>query len=311
MLPTLTFVCYAQQIKELPLTSETLGSLDRQPEVYWHDKDLNLDIDTSTSDWSVVVTHSNGTVDHVPLPREIGLIDAVHRSAQNRAVILTEIGSGAREVVVIQTDPAKLLEKFWSSKPVSLSPDNRYVLFVRFYPMHGGEGYDDQYRLYDVLGTRSTNWPDRPAQDAPPNMPTNYDETLAGVPVYPLKAGELGRMNTFVPEGQEHLKASDFIWTADSSKVVFADVQGNIISLVVVTMPKAANSKPQTTVYPLVGDENVCPESNVGECDSSNVLSLAWDGDSVKAALLFRPNNAKDNEKDVTVPLSKFVPAGK
>ena len=301
-------VCAAQEVKEYPLNSGLAG---KQPEVYWHGTDLSLDIDASTKDWNVVVTHRDRNIDHISLPREIDQVDVVRGAPQNRAIVIAEIGSGAYEVVVMQTDPAKLLDKFLASKAVSLSPDNRYVLFVRFYPMHGGEGYDDQYRLYDVQGNRSTNWPNRPAQDVRPNMPANYDETLAGVPVYPVKVGELGRMNTFVPEGHEHLEASDFNWTTDSSKVAFADVQGNVISLVVVTVPTAEKRKPQTAIYPLVGLENVCGNPDEGEgCNNQNVRSIAWDDDSIGVALLLRPQRGKDIEKNVTIPLSSFVPAG-
>src|ERR1035438_4901749 len=104
------------------------------------------------------------------------------------------MSAGAHFVGVIGTNPVKLLDHFWTSGEPALSPDNHYVIFDRFYPAHGADNYDDQYRLYDVLGTRASNWPERPAQDGPPAEPINYDDTLAGVPVYSLKVGEeIGR----------------------------------------------------------------------------------------------------------------------
>jgi hypothetical protein len=308
MLLTPSVLCCAQQVKELPTNHGITG---KQPDIYWHDADISLDLDASTKDWSVVVQQGTNPVERAPLPDLLEQVYAIHRAAPNRAVLLADLSAGAKFIGIIGTSPAKLLDSFWSSAGPSLSPDNRYVLFVRFYPMHGADNYEDQYRLYDVLGTRASNWPERPAQDGPPTEPINYDSTLAGVPVYPLKAGELGRENTNIEDGQVHQRASEFIWSADSSKVVFADVQGGVISLVVVSMPTAAGGKPQTVVYPLAGTENVCLGTSEAECNIFNVRSLAWDGESIRAALMIRPNHAKAIEKDLTIPLSKFVLVGK
>ena len=308
MFLTLSVPCCAQQVKELP---KDHGITGKQPEIYWHDADISLDLDASTKDWSVVVQRGSNPAERAPLPDLLEQVYAIHRAAPNHAVLLADLSAGAKFVGVIGLSPAKMLDSFWSSADPSLSPNNRYVLFVRFYPMHGADNYDDQYRLYDVLGTRASNWPNRPAQDGPPNMPANYDDTLAGVPVYPLKTGELGRENTNIEDGQVHQRASQFIWAADSSKVVFADAQGGVISLVVVSVPTVLGSNPQTMVYPLAGTENVCPGPSEAECNIFNVRSLAWDGESIRAALMIRPNHAKAIEKDLTIPLSKFVPAGK
>jgi hypothetical protein len=76
-------------------------------------------------------------------------------------------------------------------------------------------------------------------------------------------------------------------------------------------MPTAAGGKPQTVVYPLAGTENVCLGTSEAECNIFNVRSLAWDGESIRAALMIRPNHAKAIEKDLTIPLSKFVLVGK
>lgn len=308
MLLTLSVMCHAQKVKELPTDHGITG---KQPEIHWHDNDIQFDLDASTEHWIILIRKNSSEAGRVPLPDTIAQVYAIHRAASNRAVILADASAGAHYVAVIGTDPAKLLDSFYTAGRISLSPDNRYVLFIRLYPMHGADNYDDQYRLYNVLGTRASNWPDRPAQDGPPNLPANYDDTLAGVPVYSLKAGELGRENTNVEEGQVHLSASDFIWTADSSKVVFADAQAGVLSLVVVTMPTTAGGKPQTSVYPLVGDENACLGTEEGDCWSRNVHSLAWDGDNVKAALKIWPQDGKAIDMDLTIPLSKFVPAGK
>ncbi|MGD0831585.1 MAG: hypothetical protein ABR907_11610 [Terracidiphilus sp.] len=305
----------AQQVKEYSWKDKPIyvgaPPTFKQPEIYWHDSDMSFDLDASSDDWSVLVKQGNTPAERVPLPAILEQVNAIHRAAPNRAVLLADLSAGARFVGIIGTSPAKLLDSFWSSAAPSLSPDNRYVLFIRFFPMHGADNYDYQYRLYDVLGTRALNWPDRPAHDAPPNSPTNFDDTLAGVPVYSLKPGELGRQNTNIEEGEVHQSASDFIWTADSSKVVFADAQAGVISLVVVSMPTVAGGKPHTSVYPLAGSENVCLNTSEAACYNRNVRSLAWDGDNIKVALKMWPQHGKAIDVDLTIPLSKFVPASK
>lgn len=303
--------CHAQQVKEFSRDEEPPkagpGAVIKQTEVYWHNSNFRLDLDASGKSWSVLVQPNSGSVDRVQLPYVITYVDAIHLAAPHRAVLLAELSAGARYVGIIAIKPAQMIDSFWTSGRLALSPNNRYVLFVRFYPAHGADNYDDQYRLYDVLGTRSSNWPKRPAQDAPPTEPVNYDESLAGMPVYPLKADEVNRENTNVPDGQEHQSASEFHWSDDSSKVLFADVQGRIITLVVVYPSMGGKGETRTLVHSLVGPENVC--LNDGGCDFGSIRSLNWNGESVTADLLVRPATGETSEMSLTIPLSKFVAA--
>jgi hypothetical protein len=308
LLLPLSVPCYAQQVKELPSDHGITG---KQPDVYWHDADIHFDLDASTKDWGVVVQQGSNPAERVPLPDYLDQVYAIHRVAPNRALLLADLPAGAQFAGIIETPPARLIDSFWSAAKPSLSPDNRYILFVRFYPMHGADSYDDQYRLYDVLGTRASNWPERPAQDGPPTAPVSYDPTLAGIPVYPLKAGELGRENTNIEDGQAHERASEIIWSADSRKAVFADAQGGAMSLVVVTMPPGGGGKPQTAVHMLVGSENACQGLGKPLCDYRNVRSIAWDGDNVIVALRIWPQQGKTIDVDLTIPQSKFLPASK
>jgi hypothetical protein len=282
----------------------------KHPDVYWHDPDLRLDLDASKEPWRLLVQRNQGEVEKLPLNElDIWRVNAIHRAAPDRAVLMAELTAGAHLVGIIGTNPVKLLDQFWTAGRQALSPNNRYVIFVRFYPLHGADNYDDQYRLYDVLGTRASNWPKRPAGDGSPTEPINYDDTLAGVPIYSLKAGEVDRVNTNVPEGTEHEGGTDFLWSADSSKAVFSDSQAKVITLVLVTVPVGGKGGPITLVHPLIGSENICQDK--GECDATNVQSLTWNGDAVNVRVRFHPEHEKDREMNLTIPLSSFVPAPK
>jgi hypothetical protein len=292
----------AQEIKELPSDH---GIEAKQPQVYWHDANSRIDLDSSSKQWAVVIQRNSAPAERVLLPDYIEQVDSIRRSGNDRVVVLADLAAGAHYIGVIATDPAELLDQFWTSAPPGLSPDNRYVVFVRFYPMHGAEGYDDQYRLYDVLGSRAINWPGRPAQDAPAGEIINYDASKAGVPVYPLSAAEVGRDNTNVPEAEVHHLLSYFVWDTNSKRVMFADETNGRVSLVLVGVPSDPKQNPTTLTYALAGDQSPCSAA----CQSKNIGTLAWNGDSIMAQLLATPENAPDRKISLNLPISRFVAA--
>ena len=63
---------------------------------------------------------------------------------------------------------------------------------------------------------------------------------------------------------------------------------------------------PQTSIYTFTGADDVC--AGAASCDYNNVKSVAWNGNSVNVALIKANPRGKAIEKDLTVPLSKFVP---
>lgn len=291
----------AQQIKEIPSDH---GIEAKQPAVYWHDANSKFDLDSSTGQWAVVLQQDSAPPKRVPLPDILEQVDSIRPAGSDRIVVLADLAAGAHYVGLIRTDPAKLFDEFWTSAPPGLSPDNRWVLFVRFYPMHGAEGYDDQYRLYDVLGSRAVNWPGRPVQDAPTGEIISYDTTKAGMPVYPLSPAEAGRDNTNVPENEAHQALSSFIWDSDSKRVMFADEVGGRISLVIVNVPTDQNQQATTLSYELSGDQSPC----AGVCLPKNIGKLEWNGDAVKAQLLSTPTHAPDREINLNLLVSQFIP---
>jgi len=135
------------------------------------------------------------------------------------------------------------------------------------------------------------------------------DESYRGFPIYPRTADQLICLDPDDSEAEAHQMASTFVWDSDSSKAVFADVRDGIMSLVLVTIPTNIKDNPQTFIYPLVGEENVCAGATY--CGYNNVSSITFDGDSVKAALIIRPNPGKPIEKDLSIPLWQFVSIGK
>jgi hypothetical protein len=157
-----------------------------------------------------------------------------------------------------------------------------------------------------------------------------HRDLLGGIQVYPHQVTCLDLED----DDDDNTDVSDFIWATDSSKVVFADVKDGVISLILVKMPRSDsdkdhdkdkdgdhqgehyrdNDRPRTLTYSFVGAENVCgavgPQGPTG-CDNNNVRSIAWSGDSVKVALVQANPTGPAIVKNLTIPLSKFVPIGK
>jgi hypothetical protein len=300
------FVCapqsHAQEIKELPLGA---AISDKQPAIYWHDKDAQFDLDASANQWSIVIRQSDSPPTRVQLPGYINKVYSIRRAAANHLVVLAESGGGAYYVGVFSAATSSVLDEFSTSAAPGISLDNRYIILVRLYPMHGAGGYDDQYRLYDVLSNRAANWPHRPAKPAPEGEPENYDDSLAGVAVYPLDPAVRERDNTFVAEGLEHKLASRFVWDQESRRVIFADYSSGVLSLIMVAAPSGGERYPETSVYQVPANRNPCAEA----CLQKNIGKLEWLGNSVRVQLTTTPKNAPNRTSTLSVVVSSFIPA--
>jgi hypothetical protein len=292
---------HAQEIRELPSDSGISG---KQPAIYWHDKDAQFDLDSSTDRWTIDIKEGNKPLTKVTLPAYINQVYSIRRADASRIVVLAHASAGTYYVGILRTDASHVIDEFWTSAAPGISPDNRYILLVRFYPMHGAEGYDDQYRLYDVLNNQTANWPNRPAQAAPAGQPINYDASMAGVAVYPLDPSARERQNTFVAEGEEHARASLFVWDAESRRVVFGDYTGGALSFVIVAVPTSGERYPETSVYRVPTDQNPCSEV----CLPKNIGKLEWVGNTVTVQLTATPKNGPARVSHLSVPVTLFVP---
>ncbi len=291
----------AQEIGELP---SDRGISGKQAPIFWHDEDARFDLDASTNQWSVIIKERAKPSARVPLPGYINQFYSIRRASSTRVVVLAQGVSGAYYVGIVGVDTGVMIDEFLSSAEPKLSPNNRYIIFVRIYPMHGAEGYDDQYRLYDIMGDRSGNWPHRTAQPAPAGQPSNYDDSLAGVAVYPLDANEKERQNTFVEENESHKLVAPFVWDSKSERVVFGDYASGMLSFVVVTVPTSNGEPSETFAYKVPAGQNPCFEF----CLPKNIEYLRWLGSSVNVQLMSKKENVAARVSKLELPLSQFTP---
>jgi len=275
----------------------------RQPEVYWHGDDWRIDLLplTSTNE-TYKLKISSGSADEtrvVPLPDGYGQIRSILRNPDDKAIVIADISGTVASFCIVDLKLGQVIDQVAMYSP-SVSPDRRFVTFINGFPPHGSYAEDD-YRLYDTFKTPRENTCGFRANDLERR---DLDESYRGYEIYPLTP-KGNRCLEELPDGENHQRISNFVWSNDSSKVAFADALNGIITLVVARTPSGTADMPQTVVYPLTGLENVCEK----ECGNSNVRSLAWAGDQIQATLAYTPEAGPVVERELTIPLSKFVPA--
>lgn len=101
-----------------------------------------------------------------------------------------------------------------------VSPDGRYIAYVRFFPSHGAdENAEDRVRMYDLSGTASSN---RPLRSSDPPI------AEVGVPIYPILKDEASRGNMDLPDADVYSVVSSLHWKPDSSRVIFGVNHGDV-----------------------------------------------------------------------------------
>ncbi len=168
----------------------------------------------------------------IELPKAMEQVAQV-RIYKDRLAVQAWLGPDEQgEVAVFDLQTGQLVDDFLGYRPV-FSPDNRLVAFVKFYPAHFLQSYEDQEMLYDLDASAAQN---RPAYGAVVPSPDKRSMLHhAGLPLHPLAPRELGRQNAnLVDESAYHRKISEFAWSPDSRRVAFVDARDGAASLVVV-----------------------------------------------------------------------------
>jgi len=294
------------QVRSLTPSSGFYPSL--QPEVYWHDSDWKIDLVKPAAlgePYELSIRSSSGGGSLVKLPQEFEQINSILRAPANKAIVVEYNHTGSGGFAIVDLNGGKLLDEVGVEFSV-ISPNRRFILYQNWYP-NETESYENMYRLYDTLRTPTENTCGYQEND-PKHQQLNDD--LRGFQVYPQKPGQV--LCTDEDDSNDNV-GTNFTWSPDSSKIVFADVKSGMMSLILVTMPVGTSDLPKTSTYPLVGFENVCAGATdaAGQpyCDYHVIQSLGWNGDAVTATLHHQFGTPLD--LTLTIPVSKFIPIGK
>jgi hypothetical protein len=253
-----------------------------------------------TQAYSLAVRSAAGVSQIVTLPESFEQIESISASAGGKAIVVADLNGVSKAFAIIDLKLGKVIDEVGTFAP-KVSPNSRFILYDNWFPPHAESGTNEFYHLYDVLKDPNQNVCAYADNDPKHEF---LNDTMRGFQVYPQSAGQTSCIDG--DDGSDYNMGSHFTWSVDSSKIVFADVEGNSLSLILVTMPTSTTDLPRTSIYSLVGDEDVC--SSGKPCSDLNVSSLAWNGDNVSAVLITRPEKGPSIERNLTIPMSRFAP---
>ena len=136
------------------------------------------------------------------------------------------VNGSVYEIVLLNTRAFSAADRFFAYSP-SVSPDNRLIAFVTFYPPHFVEGTDDRYLIYDLGRT--------PEENRPKGIDTS-NHTDVGFPLLPGEDNRPGDNTGVAPQQQHHLIAQCFFWNSDSDRFAFADEYAGQLRLIVASI---------------------------------------------------------------------------
>jgi hypothetical protein len=221
---------------------------------------VSATMDRSTGDADLFLKSGDSTA-KINLPAVVNKIEEVCPLSDGRFVVFGHSGYSA-SVDIIDSTTATLIDDIWGFSP-AMSPNQRWLVYRKFYPRHTDEAVSDEYLLYDLTKT--------PAQNRPPGIALD-DHWDVGRAIFPLGQKNLAGDNIGVPENQQHsCRSESFLWAPDSRAVAFADsVQGKL-SIVLVGVDENGNT---TASVRTISIAEVCgPATHEGSLPSLDITA--------------------------------------
>lgn len=174
----------------------------------------------------------------IPIPGPLD-VEEVCPLPDGRLVVFGNMMTGKSFSIV---DPAKpsTIDTVWGYDPL-LSPDQKWIVFRKFFPRQTDEPASDEYLRYDLSRT--------PAQNRSPGVGLDWTEEV-GTAIYPLGWKNELADNIGAPEDQQHHHLSTFFWAPDSRALVFADVNQGKRSVVLITIDEKGATTASVSPFP-------------------------------------------------------------
>jgi hypothetical protein len=189
----------------------------KQIAVQTHRNGVDVRVIGTISALSLAISQKGAAERSVALPRIVSQVGSLVWSPEGRVVALGMVNSSLSVITVTDIGRAQIDDYFFGYDP-TLSPNGRYIAFVRFFPTHGISGVEDRARLYDLTQTAEWNRPVHRASDSA--------QMEVGIPMYPVIPNEGERSNIDRPDVDAWHRVSDFRWSTDSNRVAFGMLHG-------------------------------------------------------------------------------------
>ncbi len=164
----------------------------------------------------------------VELPSEFVEVNTLNLYKTNTLIITGMVNGNVGEVVLVDVGAGKVLDHFPCYTPV-VSPDTRWIAFIKFFPPHGISSAESHVMLYDLSLTPEQN---RPAH-------TKRDIATVGRVVFPPNTANLQGDNVDIPEPYHTVLSQSLFWNTGSTTFAFADFYKNVYSAVLISVPPA------------------------------------------------------------------------
>lgn len=257
-------------------------------------RDSEITVESKKVNNSLVLSiASKGGSSDVDLPPEVFELQGIRRY-DDRIIVIGDVGASVSRVMMVNVRDGVISDSFDAYNPV-VSPDGRFIAFVKFYPPHFVAGTEDHHMLYDMTKSAMANRPAGIGRD---------DRVDVGLNVYPGNGNKEGD-NIGVPDKLAHGSPSLIFWSPDSTKLAFAD-QATLLKLVLVNVPDAG-SAPGTSVMPLNRTAVCAAPLSANHCDAyldkvefqETGLEAHFSGGGTNGAI----------HRELTVKYTDFVPS--
>lgn len=206
------------------------------------------------------------------LSNETAQVDEIRLTPFGRLVVIGRVLANTSMVTLVDVRSGEVLDSFFCFSP-ALSPDGRFVSYVKVYPAHFTEGVSAQYVLYDFASKPQEN------RNGRVSLNNRIDVGLALFP--PGSKNEPGD-NLTVPLDKRHTMASDaFYWRRDNKTLLFAD-RANGENWIIVADLSAWPQPPVVRAVPLntldIVDMKMCQEFRNRAAEAFHIVGVRWLG---------------------------------
>lgn len=223
--------------------------------ISYHGRGLAITLVDGKKNLAIEVANGLQSAETVQLPSEVVQVNEIRAASNGRAVVVGMVNGSVYEVLILDIAPTTIADRFLAYFP-TVSPDGRFIAFVKFYPPHFVDGTEDHFLLYDTLRSPSEN---RTANAIPLS-----DHTNVGQPIYPRVPNRDGD-NVDVSGPKHHMMAQGFFWQSDSTRYAFAGDRDGEWSAFVVSVSRGM---PQVRSAPLNKTE-FCASLHKESCNAT------------------------------------------
>jgi len=231
----------------------------------------------------------------VKLPQEVFDVQKIERY-QDRIVVIGDIGASVSRVMAISVDTGVVTDSFDALYP-AVSPDGRFIAFIKFYPPHGATGTEDHLMMYDMTKGAVTNRPAGVRRD---------NRIDVGLNVYPGN-GNKENDNVGVPDSLSHQSPSLVSWSPDSTKLAFTDQTQEVLRLVLVRVAGADAGAAPSALTMIIDGTSVCA-APLPEKPCQAYLDQVKFGDNGLRAFFSGVGTQGSIHRELDVPYADFMP---